>query len=528
MPAKSRDERGSILPLTVFLVVVVLTFTAFAVDLGIKRVARSDMQAIADVVALDLARQMEGRTRSTIEADPAWLQARNRSVARNKTSVGSAPVATPELGKVDAMTGVFSVVGPSEVPTAVRVTAGTSVKFTFVSGSGQTARSAIATVDAQACFVIGGYAAALNSAQSPLLRALDVAGVDLTVIGSGGIAAIDSATVPLLGLATALGVGTPAELTNLNVSLLTFVKAAATAIGSSNTAAVTALNALALELSGLPPMKVGDILGLESGDNSALGLGVNALDLITAALFIAGKGHAVAIPGVTINLPGLATLGIVSTIIEPPKIACGRPGKATAHSAQIRLALDGDVLKVLTGLANAKLHVGVTVADAVGTLSSIRCNVVGAGPKLVVDTSSGVAGVDVGLTAKLSLLLATAKLDVQVGPSSVAPRGPQPLTLQFAAPPSTALPKTAMTGGLTSLGLSSLDPKVTLTPDLLGLLSGVLDLVLSGVLTPILAALDSTLATLLSPVLDLVGIRLGGAEVSAAGMPSCNSPQLNG
>lgn len=525
MLAKSRDERGSILPLTVFLVVVVLAFTAFAVDLGIKRVARSDMQAMADVVALDLARQMEGRTRAAIEADPTWLQARNRSVARNKTSVGSTPVATPELGKVNAATGAFSVVGPTEVPTAVRVTAGTSVKFTFVTGSGKTARSAIATVDAQACFVIGGYAAALNSAQSPLLRALNVAGVDLTVIGSGGIATIDSATVPLLGLATALGVGTPAELTNLNVSLLTFVKAAATAIGSSNTAAVTALNALALELSGLPPMKVGDILGLESGDNSALGLGVNALDLITAALFVAGKGHAVAIPGVTINLPGLATLGIVSTIIEPPKIACGRPGKATAHSAQIRLALDGDVLKVLTGLANAKLHVGVTIADAVGKLSSIRCNVAGSGPRLVVDTSSGVAGVNVGLTAKL---LGLVGLDIQVGPSSVAPRGPQPVTLQFALPPSTALPKAQMTGSLSSLGLSSLTPKVTLTPDLLGLVSALLTGVLDLVLKPILAALDGTLAALLAPVLDLVGIRLGGAEVSAAGLPSCNSPQLNG
>lgn len=525
MLTKSREERGSILPMTIFLVAVVLTFTAFAVDLGIKRVARSDMQAMANVVALDLARQMEGRTRAAIEADPSWLQARDRSVARNKSGVSTNPVVKPELGKVDAVTGTFSAVTPSEVPTAVRVTAGTTVKFSFVSGTGQTSRSAIATADAQACFAVGGFVAALNSAQSPLLQALNAVGVDLTVVGPGGIATIGSATVPLLGLATALGVGTPDQLTNLNVTLLNFVKAAATAIGSSNTAAVTALNALALELSGLPPMKVGDILDLESGNGSALNAGVNALDLVTAALFIAGKGHAVAIPGVTINLPGLATLGIVSTIIEPPKIACGRPGKVTAHSAQIRLALDGDVLKVVAGLANAKLHVGVTIADAVGTLKSIQCTTTGAGPKLIVDTSSGVAGVDVSLKAKL---LGLVGLEVTVGPSVVAPRGPQSLVLQFPAPPSIVLPTASMTGSLTSLGLGTLDPKVTLTPDLLGLVSAVLDLVLSGVLTPILAALDGTLSALLAPVLDLVGIRLGGAEISAVGQPTCNSPRLGG
>src|SRR5690606_18119859 len=135
----------------------------------------------------------------------------------------------------------------------------------------------------------------------------------------------------------------------------------------------------------------------------------------------------------------------------------------------------GDVLKVISGLANAKLNVGITIADAVGTLSAIRCTGSGAGPRLMVETSSGVAGIEVGLTARLLSLIG---LDVKVGPSSVAPRGPQPLALQFQAPPSTVLPKAEMTGSLTNLGLSSLEPMVKLTPlDPLGLVSEVLKLV---------------------------------------------------
>ena len=41
----------------------VIPLAAYAVDIGVQRVARRDIQAVADVVALDLARQLgEGKT----------------------------------------------------------------------------------------------------------------------------------------------------------------------------------------------------------------------------------------------------------------------------------------------------------------------------------------------------------------------------------------------------------------------------------------------------------------------------------
>ena len=52
---RRRDERGAIIPMMAMLLVVLIPSTAIAVDLGMQRVVRRDMQALADVVALAVA-----------------------------------------------------------------------------------------------------------------------------------------------------------------------------------------------------------------------------------------------------------------------------------------------------------------------------------------------------------------------------------------------------------------------------------------------------------------------------------------
>ena len=69
MRRRRHDERGAILPLTALIMVIVVGFTAFATDLGVQRVAARDMQAVADVAALDAARKLPTCTRSAV---PAW------------------------------------------------------------------------------------------------------------------------------------------------------------------------------------------------------------------------------------------------------------------------------------------------------------------------------------------------------------------------------------------------------------------------------------------------------------------------
>ncbi|MGN6161684.1 MAG: pilus assembly protein TadG-related protein, partial [Marmoricola sp.] len=133
---------------------VVIPLGALAVDIGMQRVARSDMQSVADVVALDMARLMQtGGTPTTALA--------TASAARTAGSVGSTPTVAVYLGYI-APTATFvsnqalgcggsgsaynSYFQPVSAGTAnaVLVTATTGVHFSIHGGSGGACRSSIA------------------------------------------------------------------------------------------------------------------------------------------------------------------------------------------------------------------------------------------------------------------------------------------------------------------------------------------------------------------------------------------------
>ena len=130
------------------------------------------MQAIADVVALDMARQIDGRTVSAIEGDAKWLQGRDDSVERNADTIGEEPVVTPVLGTLNSVTGVFTEMTGTQIPNAVRVTAVSSVNFVLRDGDRAVSRSAIAQSVKSACFALGSYAARFRSGDSALVQTL--------------------------------------------------------------------------------------------------------------------------------------------------------------------------------------------------------------------------------------------------------------------------------------------------------------------------------------------------------------------
>lgn len=525
----NREERGSILPMTVILMAVVLTFAAFAVDLGVKRVARSDMQAVASVVALDMARNINGRTKAAIEADPAWNQARDRSIARNKTTVGSTPTVQLALGKVDPTTGTFSTVGAPERPTAVRAIASSSVKFAFVRGGGATSRSAVASVDPGVCFSVGSFLASLNTNESALNGILGgIIHADLRVLSPGGIATVSGIEVPLLGIATELGVGTTDALVALpNLTVAKFITAMASVLNrQGNTLQANFLNAIAAKVP-TATLKLADILSIAPGNNSALNLGVSVLELLGASLFVANGSNAIAIPDLGLNL-GLLDVSAKATIVAPPKTACGGLG-AKATSSQVSVDLTTAVGGIVSGLASATIHLGLKVASATGTLTSMRC---GSG------TQMDAIGVDVvtALVKDLNLHLDLKVLGgllgnlvavgVDVSAPSVGTASPSAVTLTYPAPP--GLPAPQSVAGITSLNLANLSIALTLPLDPLGLLSALLGGILGAVVKPLLVALDPLLVGLLTPVLRLVGANLGGADVAAASRINCDAPRLLG
>ena len=165
---------------------VLLMVSAFAIDLGMQRAGRRDMQAVADLVALDMGRLIDGRTRAQIEAGngdkPSAATQLGWSVANNDNdTIGSSPSVTAywvelsdrrQLRRRPAACRSRS--RPAAVPTGVVVRAATDVGFAFagVTGvaSGDVERTAVALAEESACFRLGSYAARLNSSSSALLN----------------------------------------------------------------------------------------------------------------------------------------------------------------------------------------------------------------------------------------------------------------------------------------------------------------------------------------------------------------------
>src|SRR4051794_22768234 len=90
---RRRGDRGAVTLFVVILVPVLITASAIVIDIGMQRVTRRDLQALADVVALDLAREITGgRTQAALAPAGDFsnpTSAVSRSVARNDDVLGT-------------------------------------------------------------------------------------------------------------------------------------------------------------------------------------------------------------------------------------------------------------------------------------------------------------------------------------------------------------------------------------------------------------------------------------------------------
>ena len=547
-----RDESGAIALVAVITMTMLLAVASLALDLGLKRVGLRDMQALADVVALDLARQIDGRTVAGIEADPAWLHGRDDSVARNGDTIGDPPAATPVLGMVNSVTGVFTAMTGTDVPNAVRVTAASSVDFVLRTGEGALSRSAVATARASACFALGSYAARVTAGSSsllgPILGAID-SGLNLDLVSYQGLAAL---SVDLGNVAADLGVGTVSELAGTSVSASDFYIAVAHVLQDDGHAAqATLLQGLALSVTDLPNIAIGDIIGLTTAGEGALDTSFNVLDLVTGAAFVANGENAVAVPSLGITLPGVTSLTGALTIIEALKPVC--PTKdasgvgSTATSTQVNLTMGGTLaaLPSVLGLASTStgLDLTATVAKAEGTLRDITCGqaVTESDPEgITVDVKTGLTSVSLSvpirLQGNLSVGLSLYNLDIQLVATAAVTPADNTESVDYMVPPMQyGTAKETVNGGV---GLPTATVTVqSITAKLLGLpvslpaatLNSILSTVTSTIVNPIINPLITNINNLLlGPVADALGLRLGGADLYMYPRPSCTTPSLAG
>lgn len=565
------DERGAVVPIVAILIGLLVTVTAFTVDLGQQRVARTDMQSLSDLVALDTSRLLGGQTTASVLTDSAFKSSVMASVNRNAKTFGATPKVKVEVGTYDGTNfttsgsltytaggqavGNVVITSAEDVPSAAKVTSGTTVGFAFVPGSGAANRSAIAVTDSSACYEVGSYAAAVNSNNSallgPLLGTLN-SNLNLTAAGYQGLA---NTAIKLSDLAVALGVGSVDQLATASVTYRNFYAALAQVLTQNGqTANVSLLNTLSASASATAQVAISNIIALGVGSNAAIKATANLLDLVSASAFLANGQNLINLP-LSASIPGLASVSTKVKLIQNISKYCGRVGTqettaTPAGTSQVEVTLGATVSGTTVTIplvgtvsvgspANQPVSLLVQGAPTYASLTSVGCQTpTNSVQSATFDMTNGL--LTETLTVPLSVsgtvsLLGIGLVNVAITTNIVVTTtiSPTATTYTITVPPQSF--DTVYSTGTTSLTLGNTVAKTgtVVTAKILGIpitlstaaIDSILDPVVSSVVQPIISGLNSAL---ISPLLNLLGIRVGGADMILDSNPalSCSVPAL--
>lgn len=367
-----RDERGAVAPFVAILMVVLVGLASFAVDLGYQRVAARDMQAVADLVAMDMARHLDGKSTADL-LDPAsvasWNAQVGASLARNSMNavgddlkVVTCQVSDTDLGasQVCATPGIYTpsdrsfVASGSSPATHVRVITRTRVDYFFpiFANDGWVTKTAYSEGGDGACIRVGSYVADANLNDGALGPLLDLLGTKVGLSAAQG-ASLADLDVSLLSLLNAEVDGvTLTQAADAGVSLAGFFDVLATdVLPQDKTAAIEALQFLETRVPGMT-VAASDLVALATGDDSGVDADVNLFDIVGAAVVAASGENGLALD-VPINLPlsqsGQPWAGFNASafVIQRPQIGCGKRKNSSSNpvveSSQIGLRLTGGV-----------------------------------------------------------------------------------------------------------------------------------------------------------------------------------------
>lgn len=572
---RRRDERGAVAVFLGVTVTLLVLIAAFAVDLGMQRVVRRDMQSLADVVALDLARELDGRTKAELAGEidaSSATSALSESVARNSTTLGDVPVVTAELGGWDGTTFNTAV----DPPTAVRVTASGSVAFAFRPGEGGATRAAIGSTIKSACFSMGSFAARFRSGDSALISTLldpmnellrPQANID--AVSYTGLA---NAFVTLDELAVAAGLGSTDQLLTSTITAAELIEAAISVLqadSTDNSVAIAALNQLLKGQANLTtPVLLTEVLNVSPTDTAALQTDLSVLDLVAGTILVADgtSGFKLGNGNLGTKIAGVASLTTAEiSVIQGAQIACGALGspEATANASQVsgtvqaKLELPtinlggGDIVQ--TSPSVISLNIGLGAAE--GSLGAEpECNAgTAADPdKTTVDVTTGLAT----LAFTTTLGFKTTRNIVGLGNVTMtwnqSASAGQPMpggseTAELLTPPNDTTPYEAGTGdaGLGGATVSTVGTNIVATVKVLGVDVPVTTAQLTTLVMPVLQpiinllavnpivdgrldTLASSIDSYLSPLLTLLGLNVAGADLFSVGRPICGAPVLRG
>lgn len=372
-------DRGQVLPMVGIVLVVLITFTSIALDLGYQRVERRDMQAVADVVALDLSRLLDGRTGNALR-DPMRDSA-SASATRNGHAVSASNVSlvfgdaadvckgsgdivsrclTVEMGTVDP-NRVFTPLGApcnsstssTCVPTAVRVWAGTDVDYFFRPGSGDTRRSAVAGNEARAQFEVGAWLANAGGVQGSLIDQLFDNALGANVLSPNGLV---NTRIGLGELQTAIGLIMPSGGADTVVTARDYllIGAKAAELGG-DTASATLLNGAAnVANQTSTELTLGELTQMYfQGSEAVAGGSVNLFGYIQSGVLLMDGSQVLSLTDAGITLAGLANPTATVSVVQPSTMSAFGPVGIEAANQQLGISIRPNLAATGSGSVNS-------------------------------------------------------------------------------------------------------------------------------------------------------------------------------
>lgn len=502
---------------------------AIVVDLGSLALDARTLQGAADLAALAAARDIDRAQ----QAAQATAEANVGPVAT--VVVTGRYIADPALAPRDR----FTLASPA--PNAARVGLSKASPLFFgrwILGRDsilltRSATAAVAAAPPRAMFSIGSRLAALDGGvANAMLSGLTGSNVALSVMDYDRLA---DAQVNLLSfsdaLATDLGVqaGDYDALLSHQVDTGRMLRVLTDLAGDQADPVLSKLTGPAAGAK----ITLGDLIGVEADAGQGLAGGLDAsvsvMDLVMAMLETGGDRQ------VALNLgaqAGVAALDVSLAIGERPNnspwLTVTRDGSPIVRTAQTRLYVKARTAQTLSGLARVNLPILIELAASEARLESIEC-----GPDAVVlGVRPGLASAKIGeidearlhdfkrpltptpatLLSVLGLVRLTGKADVEIADTRFH-------SARFTASDIAAQRiRTVTSNGLATGMITTLIQRLDVTVHVLGLGIGLGGIVQAlGVL---LAPLGPVLDSAINPLLDLLGLKLGQADVRVQGV-SC-------
>jgi uncharacterized membrane protein len=527
------EQRGAISVLAALSLVFVVASAAMTVDVGQAAWKKRSLQRLVDVVSLDAVRAVGDRRSSTTSCVTVAQQFAQQSADRNQfdyanTALGNS--LTVEIGIGVAATKAFATTADCVAANAVRITATSRSDNRFIPGTVGLTTQAIAMMDGMTTYSLGSKLVAIDSTTSPILNKV-IGGmlggtVNLSAVGYNGLAA---ATVSMGAIWTNLGLGTPNQILNSDVTMGQLLDATISALNNqgdpSSVAAATTLGTLKSQITTSTHFKFGDILEGNTGD---VGDAANArMDILNLIGMTASAANGTNLLNMTlpITIPGVTSTTMKLALIEGPQICWDCRVPSSIHTGQVRIQLDSTLTTKLTVLlqqGTVHLPVYLESAGATGDLTNIHCANPVSNSDITVRTTNQPVTAKVGTATDSSMNDPSVAADVRAG-QIVSISGLVNVTGTATASMPTSVTDLiipllqTLTAGSSGVTLAAqLVSSLALTVQVLGL--GVNATTVANntlaILNPVMTTLDSTLLGPIKKALGSLGISLGAADVT--------------